>query len=361
MKTKLFFVAAASIALASCSSEDVVELNNGNAIDFRVAMGSEATSRGTETTTGNLKEFNVTALNGAANYFTDVTFKKADGETNFKSDKDYLWPGSDVLNFYAYSPTTISGVSINATAQTVTDFTPAAAIKDQVDFITAYASSSKIDAGVALTFKHTLSQIQIKALTNSVVYKFEVKGAKIATVNSKGSLDMNEGGISWTFDATPEKAIYDVTYDNAIVLNGTAQDVSATGDNGLAMLLPQQLVKWDNEKDAKNENNGAFLAVLLKITTLETNTQVYPKEVGEFAWACVPVDTKWEAGKRYTYILDFSKGAGQVPPTDPDEPGEDILGGPISFTAEVSEWVNADNNIDMDYSGNNAGTEAGNE
>ena len=61
------------------------------------------------------------------------------------------------------------------------------------------------------------------------------------------------------------------------------------------------------------------------------------------------INTNWEAGKKYVYTLDFSEGAGKVDPEKPDpadpndpfNPGEDILGSPIKFTVEVSEWEDA--------------------
>lgn len=67
-------------------------------------------------------------------------------------------------------------------------------------------------------------------------------------------------------------------------------------------------------------------------------------------WAAVAVGTNWQAGKKYIYTLDFSEGAGKVDPekeqpedptVDPFDPGEDILGSPIKFTVEVSEWEDA--------------------
>lgn len=51
----------------------------------------------------------------------------------------------------------------------------------------------------------------------------------------------------------------------------------------------------------------------------------------------VAIGTKWDAGKKYIYTLDFTNGAGKVDPekpeptdpTDPDNPGGDIFGGAI--------------------------------
>ena len=46
------------MALASCAKDSVKEVNNGHAIDFRVATQTRAT----ETTTANLSTFYVTAI-----------------------------------------------------------------------------------------------------------------------------------------------------------------------------------------------------------------------------------------------------------------------------------------------------------
>lgn len=361
MKKKIFFIAAsASLMLASCSSEDVVELNNGNAIDFRVAMGSEAQSRGSETTTGNIGQFLVTALNGNSTYFSNVLFQKNGENGPYESSPEYLWPGNDNLSFYAYSyytgttgdamkpidETKIGTVAISGAAQTITGFTPQAEFADQIDLVTAYNTGNKQtseNAGVKLTFGHALSQIQIQAFTNSEVYTFDVTGVKIASVNSTGNLNFHNGTNVWSFDEIPAKRDYSQEYaDAAITLTATPQDIL----NGNAILVPQKLTKWDNIDDATNTKKGAYLAVKLRIKT--STMQVYPALTDEeiaantdkFAWACVPVDTEWLPGNKYVYTLNFSNGAGQVPPEDPDEPGIDILGGPIFFTTEVLKWTN---------------------
>ena len=88
------------MALASCAKDSVKEVNNGHAIDFRVAT----LTRATETTTANLSTFYVTAIDAkGSNYFTNAAFTKI--EEYFSSSPAYYWPGdgSD-LDFYAYAP-----------------------------------------------------------------------------------------------------------------------------------------------------------------------------------------------------------------------------------------------------------------
>ena len=128
------------------------------------------------------------------------------------------------------------------------------------------------------------------------------------------------------------------------------------GMGGSAMLIPQQLTAWDAAGDKPNAGFGAYLAVKLQITT-KASARVYPAEiVGDYDWAAVPINTNWEAGKKYVYTLDFTSGAGKVDPekedpsdpTDPFKPGDDILGNnAIKFTVQVTEWVEETKDVDM--------------
>ena len=51
MKQKLFFIAVAAMGMASCSQDESTGINNGNAIDFRAALGTRAVETTTPTST----------------------------------------------------------------------------------------------------------------------------------------------------------------------------------------------------------------------------------------------------------------------------------------------------------------------
>lgn len=324
-------MAAAAIALASCSSEDVIEVNNGNAIDFRVTMGTETNSRGVETTTNNLGKFYITAVNNSSLYFHDELFTSSG--SNYTSASTYYYPGDkSPVNFYAYSYATesnltsldsdLANATINATTQKI-DFTPAAKPENQLDLVTATGSGSSATSGaVSLQFGHALSQIQIQAKNSNSNYTYEVTGIKIANVKPTGVYDFTSG---WTSSGTATSYTVDYAANTSIILNGTAQDLTGltTTNNTGAMLIPQQLTAWKNSKT----DTGTYLAVNVKITTSQTGYKVHD------GYACVGIGTNWEPGKCYIYILDFTDGAGYT------EEGEPILGGAIKFTANVSAWT----------------------
>lgn len=349
----MFFVAGAALALAACSKDEPVSTNNGNAIDFRAAMQTRAA----ETTTANIAKFFVTAFDkNDANYFSDAEFVKEDAY--FISTPSYYWPsdGSE-LSFFAYSPSKgeLGGtLTLSKGSKTLADFAPATAIADQKDFITGTATGSKSDesTGVALTFEHRLSQIELKAKNANEGYVFKVQGVRIGKPVSKGTFDF--GTSAWTLGT--DKVNYAVTYEGSEkTLTATAVSIMAEdGDN--AMLLPQQLTAWDSENDKTNDAEGAYLAVKVQITTKD-GYRVFPAEAdGEYDWVAVAIGTKWDAGKKYIYTLDFTNGAGKVDPekpvdpTDPDNPdnpGGDIFGKAIKFTVSVSDWVDAKEDIEM--------------
>lgn len=351
MKKQIMFMAMAAMLIASCSSDDVVSTNTGRAIDFRTSVGT----RGAETTTANIDKFWVTAIDGAgANYFSKQEYKK-EGEF-FTSKPLYYWPVG-TLNFFAYSPSETdlgATVTINKDTKTLADFSPAAKIADQKDFVTATASGTRVDnetKGVKLTFAHQLSQIEIKAKNTNTGYIYKVVGVRIGKPVSKGTFTFSTNTWSLT---TTEKANYAVEYTTdprTLTADTDTTMMGAANDN--AMLLPQQLTAWDFKTDQTNTKNGAYIALKIQITTKD-GARVYPAK-GDYDWAAVAINTNWEAGKKYVYTLDFSNGAGKVDPekpkpvdpTDPFKPGEDILGKPIKFTVTVTPWTSADQPVEM--------------
>lgn len=337
----LMMAAIAALALTSCSQDEPVTANRGRAIDFRTSMDSRAT----ETTNANLTSITAAAFMGDQLFFPAMEFSKGN-DGFFTSATEYYWPGDNTeLSFYAYSPANPGGtVTLNADSKTLTGFSPAANIADQIDFVTANATGTKNaneSSGVPLTFNHQLAQIEVRAKTDNQVYTFTISGVRIGQPVSKGSFDFTTS--AWTLGS--DKAIYTDTYTGGKVLTADAQSVMGAGGN--AMILPQQLTAWDPEGDATNTAQGAYLSVKLNVTTTETGVQVYPyPSNGDCQWAAIPINTNWQAGKKYIYTLDLTHGAGYVDPNDPI-PGTPVLGGPIKFTVDVVDWVDTPSDLDM--------------
>ncbi|WP_443897980.1 fimbrillin family protein [Paraprevotella clara] len=370
MKKQIFFLAVAAMAMASCSQDETIDINEGKGIGFRTS--ADKITRGTVTTNANINEFYVSAFDTESDtYFANQKFT-GKYDDFFESDPLYYWPGDNsTLTFRAYAPatTTIGGtMSLSLSdGNTLTSFTPNSNVTNQVDLIYATATGNKEEneaTGVKLTFSHMLSQIEVKAMNTNTGYEYKVKGVKIANVKKQGNLDFDKAvstvdgdkAKAWTGLST-EKTSYTVTYNTAIELGETARSImNAEGDN--AMLIPQQLTAWDG-KWADEDNGGTYLGVLINIKTKD-GALVYPKsdvETAEeqYAWAVVAIGTDWQMGNHYIYTLDFTDGAGKTDPENPDperpEEPEPILGGPIKFKVEVNAWT--PNPVDVEWDTDN--------
>ena len=342
MKKTLFLLAAAAISTA-CSMDETTEVNNGLPIDFRTAVAT----RGTQIETGDLESFNVWAYyDDNTDYFTKVQFTKQE-DNFFKSSTDYYWPtDNSELTFYAYAPIDLDPTEESFTGETNTiTYTSSNTISEQKDFITAMNTGSKADQvlGVDLSFKHRLSQIEVKAYYTGSKYNIKVSGVQIANVYQTGTYTFDtdaDGDGSW---ATSGNKVSYTAECTETELTSTEDAVSVMGADGNWMLIPQTgLQKWNSESDATNTSNGTYLAVNIQIK--ETGGgEIYPKtETGsgdEFEWAAVPIDIAWEQNTKYVYTLKFTdESAGVIPPGDGG--GEEILGYPIMFSVntDVEEW-----------------------
>lgn len=381
MNRKLFFAAMAATALASCTNDDLVEVNHGEGIAFRASL-DKALTRGTTTNLQNLNAFKVTAFgqDEANNYFTDMPVTSDDQGKNWKTGATYYWPGFD-LKFFAYAPQDLENVSISKNAQTITDFAPVQTVKSQKDLLVSYNTGNKNNNeanGVAMNFKHALSQIEVKAKCSNEKIKIEVIGLKMVNAAAKANFAFPNAETNtvykleqgqwhdWTDKDNHDKAYMIKDKGNKVTLTKNAQSLMF-GEGGM-MLIPQQLTAWNGTAS----KTGAYLSVLCRIYSLDNGneTLLYPRPAAgdnkdnKYAFSAVAISTNWEPGKKYIYTLNFcgeNGGAGEidpnptnpVDPTDPDveeKPGtggEEILGKPISFTVTVDEWADKTEDVEM--------------
>lgn len=376
MKKNFLFAAVALAAMTSCSNDEVVNVNNGDAISFRASL-DKAISRGAETNLQNLKAFNVTAVGNGNNYFTNLGVTSEDGGKSWNTASVYYWPTFN-LAFSAYAPKEIQEkVNISATGGKIVAFSPKQAVVEQQDLVVAYNTGNRTaneSVGVPLNFKHALSQIAVQAKCMNPNIKIEVKGIRI--VNAAATADFTfptspttESSISleqslWSnwADVNDLTKAYEIKGDKSVFLNSQPQ--SLMFGQGNFMLIPQQLVKWGENTSTE----GAYLSILCRISSIDGVNEMllYPlatasePQTDKYAYSAVAIDTNWLPGKKYTYTLTFcgiDGGAGRVDPNpDPSLPtplpgkegGDLILGNPIKFTVTVDDWADESVDVTMD-------------
>ncbi|MDE5711146.1 MAG: fimbrillin family protein [Bacteroides sp.] len=320
MKKRLIPFAAVAVIMASCSSEDVLEVNPepaGQALSFSIAVGH---TRATETTISNLGDFKIAAKGvhpsgGVFNSFligstTDgeqASLKDAIGNNAtsgvWELERDVYWPTSvDNALFWAWTCSQVKGGQksdvlpsgkFDFTAPNkvkVTGFSPAkTGLKDtdvsqdmwadglkQVDFVTAFKQASKT-TNVQLDFEHVLSQIDIvaksegKAATDHRIVR--IKGAWL--VNTKDKADL-ESGFTW--NAGTKEATHDLKWTNHVFKDAKSPFTaygsfykepkvldSSTGEQNLLgetlMLIPQEIAEW--KKD--DNEQGAYILLLCRV------------------------------------------------------------------------------------------------
>lgn len=372
MRKTLIGMATVLVAMSSCMEDEVLERNQGNALAFRASIDKALSRSGNENVTdlSKLQEFKVTAtIDGQSNYFTNMLVSKASSGSTWNTEHTYYWPKYD-LGFYAYAPTNIGGVSINDAGKKIADFTPDKDVNQQIDLLVAYNTGNRTDnelSGVALNFKHALSQIDVQAKCSNPNIEIVVKSIRFVNVKTKGSFtypaDITSTNNTLANCWNPSSEVSDAAYYKASF--GQGQEVTLTNSpksinpsNNNFMLIPQQLAKWEKT----SRETGAYIAVLCRISSKdgEQKTILYPESgdnAAKFGSIIVPIDTNWEAGKKYTYTLNFcgdGGGAGLVDPnpdtTDPNvdpkpkpgsEGGDPVLGNPIKFTVTVENWTDA--------------------
>lgn len=377
MKKNFFLAAVVLAAMSSCSKDEVVEVNNGNAIAFRASL-DRAISRGSETDLNNLQAFKVTAIGNDKNYFTNLVVNSSDGGHTWQTASTYYWP-SFGLSFFAYAPQDIGSgaVSIDNSAKKITGFSPSQTVSEQKDLVIAYNKGDRLKnekPGVALNFKHALSQIEVKAKCMNSNIKVEVLGVKVMNVAgtadftfpedkpTDSSYELSQG--QWT-NAKGTQG-YLIKGTTPVTLTSNAQSIMM--DAGNFMLIPQTLTKWDGTA----ASGGAYLSVLCRISSVDGDNEVllYPlatstdDKSGKYGLSAVAIDTNWLPGKKYTYTLTFcgsDSGAGRIDPNPNSSDssidsnpvsggngGDLILGAPIKFTVTVDNWTQVPVDVNMD-------------
>ena len=376
-------MAAAAIALSSCSSEETTDVAKSSTITFRTTVGLN--SRGAELTSDNLQEMWVSAFyqSNGQSYFDDQKFTKetGTGTSTFIPEAPQYWQEGRTYKFVAISPEkTTWPVTPTITKDQVTcaDLAPATTITDQKDLIIGAVDATSANHntnGVDLTLNHILSQIKIQVKSDNEHIVYRIKGIRIVNVaKDKGTLTYSttDNKANWDLNAG-QKVTYSYTFPQPIILDGKTDGVKEavlTGDNGGAMIIPQSFTAWDGNKvtDQAPYNGGTYISLLLNVKAVKGTGYMYPAGAqGEnsYGWVAVAVpNTEWQIGNKYIYTLDMSTGCGKVDPVDPEEnpdnpivkpgvdgnpgKGDNIFGDVIKFNVTVKPWATPNvGDIDM--------------
>lgn len=374
-------------------------IGTGNFSLLNDASYPEPTLADVEDATNKVTAFDcdVTYTGGKWNLATSVV---PTGNSIYWADK------STKATFTAVAPKAITEGNYTVKGGTTTEGYAAATDcrSAQEDIIVAYNEGTKKDftAGVPINFRHVLSRVKFQAVNkdNTNGMFLQVQGIKLVNVASMASLSFptvaTGEGFAWEKYSPWANAStaqwYYAKEDGIISIQNVATDMISGQD---FYLLPQQLSPADADflkqsadkskqyvsfrirvfytsdeastavkaagnavkniwpyakvatefvKDEKTFTAGKFIdkTTYSTLTDDEKAKCAFCSESDGYAWACVPIDTKWEPGKKYVYTLNYSAaGLGMTDPEDGAVPGEDIIPeSPLKlwFNVTVSEW-----------------------
>lgn len=377
MKKNYWILAAAAVALAACSNDDTIAVNQGieeaNTINFSTIV--EGQTRATGITTANLTSFYVTAKRGNDIYFAEdpVTFTKDGETTSYRSATKYYWPSEGKLDFYAFAPAAGTGSTITRTDSTHFSVTPAPAPADQQDFVYGVVRQQDKTSGgngVALNFRHAMSNVIIQLKNTSDDKKVTVGNVAIGYILPTGAFApafktaegeqigfcTNGTGISnvtaasetgfyiapGAWSASGTRTGYTQAATTTAYAAGTTTAVALDDD----MILVPQLLVNPGEYSAATEDavyNGATITVQLKIQDAQNHYLAGTADAYVTAmWPLTAIT--WLPGHKYTYTLDLAGGGYYTTNQDNDVDLDPILENAEIFflSPTVDEWIAAD-------------------
>lgn len=308
--------------------------------------------------------------------FWAYTASRTNESTNTKTD---VLPAGVTFGFDANGTTpTISGFSpvrANLSEGATADYWNDG--DEQVDLLVSFKQQNKSESAsnVDLIFEHALSQITVKAKSANKTANdhriVKIKGAWIVNTKDKANLS---AGFNW--EEANRKATANTKWDSGEIKdkNGfsaygsfykqpkvleKASDVQELFGPSSLMLIPQELEAWK----ANETDNGAYILLLCRVELKHEGTahtgsdtdiddvkihgnnhyhQQFPVNKDkkfveeEYGFACVPVASTWQMGKKYEYTLDICgaiTGAGIYPPDFTGEVVNKLIPTDKSFTS----------------------------
>ena len=329
MKKVIFISALAIAAAVSCTKSDIVDTKFNEAISFETYTGRAAQTKATVIDNSNIVKEEI----GLYGFYTGAKPWKigaqestegaiADPTPNLWADKylkyensawtpegiKYWTNATDYYSFLAYAPkaTDANGLTATTTANPTVTYAVDTDLTKQVDLLYAApifnAQRGDVDkpAAVALTMKHALSRIAIKANEKHPDYTYTITALSITGdfVKSNTFSLVNSTWNEETETTETETNPYNFTVENQAVESDTY--VECTGDEYL-MVIPTTV-------------NDAVLSV--------TYTSTYGTVTSAPITKTVEVSQEFKQGCAYTINLTF-------------EPNDDEA---IKFTVTVEDW-----------------------
>lgn len=363
MNKKLFIFAIAALGFAACSNDEVVEINQGEAINFRPLVNNVTRAQSIDATEIQTQGFNVTAItNGTSTaYFSNADYTWNSTSSTYTCATKYYWPSEGSLDFYAYSPISSTyvgtGKQIVKTDYKTFDVTPSATPSEQVDFV--YANTNAKTKGTdgkvtTLNFRHAESNIVIQLKNTATDLHFTVNDVAIGYIlpTAQFAYTGSTNGTTTTTNTDAASGYYltgwgtptgaRTSYSQTAGTTAYAASASATALSSNMILIPQELSVATQYSAAASGSSfdGAYISVELKIQ--DTSDHYLAGTSSTYVTAMWPLTSiTWLPGHKYTYTVDLKGGGYYLTNNDSDIELDPVLeGAEIQFASvTVDEWI----------------------
>lgn len=301
---KSLIIALGAIALVACTKTSVSYEQTGE-IGFAPVVRKNSTKAAVEGTAfpnQNIKVYGYydksvgkgseyTAGNFAVEYLPGVEFAKNGEIWAGANDNHYYWPKTGSMLFAGYSPVDFAGVvTFNLASNTfsVKECTqPEFSATATKDLLYAGYGTSVLSGPVAMAFSHALSWVTVKAKA-AAANQIKITNIKFVGLAENGS---STGLPEWKTTGTKDITVF----NPEAACKVPEVDTLVESNPNCGLVFPQILT--DAEIVVSYEmNNGAgqWFAQAPFVQKLNLLTSGANKI------------EKWEAGKHYTYIINFS-------------------------------------------------------
>ena len=311
MKKLFVMTLAATAMLASCSSDDTMEVpQSKSAITFAAFINKSV--RATDATLDNLGSISVYGWRDADCIFNKQIVTVGTNGTGTYTPVQY-WQAGHTYSFEAVAPTSVDGASFTANRTGGSfNYTNNASIDLLYAKAAAVTTTSPLTGNpgaVHFTFKHLLSRVMFTfnntfAATDAA--KITISNVKITNAYVNGTITPAADGAAWEVSDNSLQVAFDEASTDAL------KDLAANTGKGATTpmyLIPATSPSYNVEFDVTLNQNG--------VTTTYHHTAT--------------ITTTMAMGMSYNFVANIN--ASNV---DPDH---ELF--PIEFTAEVKEWEDA--------------------
>lgn len=322
---KSLIIALGVIALVACTKTSVSYEQTGE-IGFAPVVRKNSTKAAVEGTAfpeQNIMVFgyydnsmsvgsSYASNNFADAYLPGVQFAKNGAIWSGANNNHYYWPKTGSMLFAGYSPVDFAGVTFTlASNKFSVAECPQPEFSATKDLLYAGYTTSVLGGTVDMAFSHALSWVTVKAKA-AAANQIKITNIKFVGLAEKGS---STGLPEWTTTGTKEITVFNPEAAHEV----PAEVTLVESHENCGLVFPQELTNAEIVISYEM-NNGAdqwfaqapFVAQLNSLTSNKGANTI----------------DKWEAGKHYTYIINFSTIAG-----GPDSSNE------ITIAPTVNDWT----------------------